>query len=1117
MPRPKSQFRERSKATSTCSACGADVMALQNFCGRCGTPLRGTRDEVPEYLQEHVRSAQPALQAEHKFVTILFADIVGSTKLISDLEPEEASAILDPVLQEMVRAVHKRGGVIAQFQGDAIMALFGAPLAQEDHAINACRAALDIRMLATDPRVQTRIGLNSGEIALRVIRNAGFVEYDAVGVSVHIAARMEQAAQPKSITITDTTKRLLGAKFALRSLGSLPVKGAPDGNLPAFEVIGEVSDRRRGSANTGYDRGPFINRTAEMATLREAAAAAAGRGQVVAISGHAGLGKSRLVHELAASLEEAGWLTLETSVAGEEKGPSYGPFVRVLCDCLGTELDGQHTPVAQQLETSLAKARPQFVELLAPLLALLGAEIEEPSWNVLSPAVRRRRILEAFATVVRHTAARQKLLLVAENVHWLDRESESLLEYLIKELSNQSVLVVATYRPGYKERWKRSTSYRGIKVKPLSQTDCSRLLDAKLGVDPSLSEVKAQLVARTQGVPLFVEEMVKSLSETAVLHGESGNFRTGAEVIKLKIPDGVRPVLAARIDRLPAEPKEILQVAAAIGSEFRLPLLAAARSCSVAQLVPHLEVLEAGDFIVARKGKVGDRFAFRHVLVQEVTYRSLLSTKRQRIHAAIAVAIEKLYPQRLKEESEVLARHCLEGQLWDRAVTHLRVAARKAIDHAAHPEAIRSVEQALDVLNKIPERGRQNIESEIELRLLLRESLGALGRYDQWLANMDVAERLATELGDDVRILAIRVARLHLHNVRTDIRRAIIVCQDAQDMARAQGDSQRIVAAAYFQSQAQNWHGEFRAAIACLQNLQPILDSLPPDARCGMTGTATVMCHAQLAPSHAWLGEFSKALVHARTAWRLADQTKREFDRAVACFGYGTTLVLQGAFDRAAEILERGLAATERAEIPLLFEALAGPLSYAHLNNGNTGSALLLSEQLLARPEVSFYSRSWALFYRAYSCMATGQTDVAASFMHEARLRAHKNGYQGLEAAAHLALCRFWRMDDEPLAKQHLATASAMAARLHLAPLEAHCFAETARFIATERPGNADAAALAANRRYRKLGMRFELTPKFSGGAVAHAPGRNQAVGIKLRRQISKGEHRVDGSGTCQP
>jgi hypothetical protein len=206
----------------------------------------------------------------------------------------------------------------------------------------------------------------------------------------------------------------------------------------------------------------------------------------------------------------------------------------------------------------------------------------------------------------------------------------------------------------------------------------------------------------------------------------------------------------------------------------------------------------------------------------------------------------------------------------------------------------------------------------------------------------------------------------------------------------------------------------------------------------------------------------------------------REFDRAVACFGCGTTQLLQGTFDRAAEILERGLAATERAEIPLLFEALAGPLSYAHLKNGNTERADLLSEQLLARPDVSFYSRSWALFYRAYVCKETGQAEAAASFMHKALLRTCEKGYQALEAESHLALCRFWRNDDAPLARQHLASASAIATRLHLAPLEAHCFAETIHFIVIEQPGDADAAALAANRRYRKLGMRFQLTPRFN-------------------------------------
>lgn len=1061
-------------------ACGTAVAAAQNFCGRCGSPLRTLDDVVPDYLQERVRNARAALEAEHKFVTILFADIVGSTALIRDLDPEQAGAILEPVLQSMVGAIRKHGGAVTRIQGDGIMALFGAPLAQEEHAASACRAAFDIRMLATDPRVQTRVGINSGEVALRVIRNAGLVEYDAVGVSVHVAARMEQTARPGTIRVTAATRRLLQAQFTVRSLGSVSIKGASDDGVEAFEVIGEAGSRRRGLTSRIHDRGPFINRFAEFASMK-AAATDIERCRVVAISGHAGIGKSRLVHEFTTCLEAAGWLILAASPAGEERGASYAPFVQVLCDCLGTDLDDPTEPVAQQLARALAAAQPQFATLLAPLLALLGANIEDAAWGILTSGARRRRIVEAVTAIVRHVAAERKLLLVVENLHWLDRESEVLLDHLIKELSGQMAVVVVTYRPGYQERWRRLAGYQRHDIEPFSETDCRLLVDAKLGTHPSLSAVKSQLVARTQGVPLFVEEMVKTLSETAVVDGEAGNFRAGKAAIQLKIPDSVRPVLAARIDRLPSVAKEILQVAAAIGGEFDVSLLAGAHGCSVAELAPQLDVLETGDFIVGQKGKPADRFAFRHVLIQEATYRSMLSGKRQRIHGAIADALARLYPQRLTQEAEALARHCLEGQLWDRAVTHLTEAARKAIDHAAHPRSIDFIERALDALRNFPDRGRQTIEKEIELRLLLRESLGSLGQYDQWFAHMDAAERLAVELDDRARILAIRIARLHLHNVRADIRRAITVCQEAEDMARIQGDAEPLVAAAYFHSQARSWRGEFKAAIACLHDAQPALRGLPRAARCGMTGTASVMYHAQLAPSHALLGEFPKALEHGRTAMRLADETGRAFDRAVASFGYGTALTSKGSFNRAAEVLEKGLAATERAEIPLLFEAVAGPLGLALLRKGDMARALLLTDQLLARPEVSAYSRSWTLLYRALVCMEAGQSDATTSAAHEALHRARENGYQVVEAMTHLLLCRFWRAADPPLAGQHLASASAMAAELHLAPLEAHCLAETAQMAARVRPGEAAAAALVANRRYRRLGMRFQLAVDTSG------------------------------------
>jgi class 3 adenylate cyclase/tetratricopeptide (TPR) repeat protein len=1042
---------------------------------------------VPEHLQARSHNARATLEAENKLVTILFADVVGSTTLIRDVDPEQAGAILDPALQGMVRAVHKHGGVVNRIQGDGIMALFGAPLAQEEHATSACRAALEIRDLETDSRLTTRVGLHSGEVALRVIRNAGFVEYDAIGVHVHIAARMEQTAASRTIQISQATSRFLRDQFSLRPLGPLQIKGGPADGIVAFELIGAADERARRSMSTGHDRSPFVNRTAEMASLK---AAAAGGGQIVAIAGHAGTGKSRLVREFAAGLEAEGWHLLEASATGEEHGASYRPFVRLIADCLDTDLYGPQEPIARQIERALSAAGPKLKGLLAPLLALIGAPVDDPNWTALAPTIRQRRIVEAVETLIDHAAARRRLLLLVEDAHWFDRQSEALLDHLVAGLSRRNAMVVATFRPTYRDHWKRFDGYRRIKVEPLTEPDCRRLLDEKLGRDPSLSAIKTQLIARTQGVPLFVEEMVKALSETAVFDGDSGNYRATSANVEINIPDSVRPVLAARIDRLPAVPKDILQIAASIGVEFDLTVLAGARGGTEAELGPHLDVLESGDFIIARRGKPAGHFAFRHVLIQEVAYRSLLSARRQQIHAAIVAAIERAYPQRLKEEAEALARHCLEGRLWERAVVHLKVATIKAIEHAAHPQAIRWVDLALDALHHVPDRSRALIESEIELRLLLRESLGALGQYDRWLTNLDAAERLATELGDQARILAIRVARLHLHNVHADIRGAIVACRETREMAAAQGNAQHVVAAAYFQSQAHNWHGEYRAAIDVLHDAQPTLDSLPQDARCGMTGTARGMVHAQLAGSHAWLGQFPAALEHGRAAWRLADVTKRDFDRAVASFGYGTTLLLKGVFDRAVAILEKGLAATERAEIPLLYASLAGPLSYALLKEGDTGRALLLTEQLLARPEVSAYSRAWALFYRAYVCMETGRADAAA-LANEALARAQAGGYQAMEGTCHLILSRCLHGDDASLAKHHLAAASAIAARLHLAPLQAHCMAESAR---SGGPRRAREAALAAERLYRRLGMRFEAAAAPAGRANPPRP-RNRRNG----------------------
>jgi class 3 adenylate cyclase/type II secretory pathway predicted ATPase ExeA len=1052
-------------------------MARQNFCGACGTFVRPREAVVPAHLQQRIRNARVALEAERKYVTIVFADVVGSTALIDDLDPEQAAALLDPALQAMVAAVHRHGGIITRIQGDGIMALFGAPLAQEDHAARACRAALEIRALHVEPNVPVRVGLHSGEVALRIVRHTEFIEYDAMGVNVHLAARMEQTAQPGTIRVTAATHRLVAGQFATLPLGHVAVRRATGRDVEAFELRGTLDWRGSWRARASQALGAFVDRATEFASLEEAARRVlAGHGQVAAIAGQAGTGKSRLVHEFASRMAQDGWQVLEAPAGDEERNASYLPFARLLRDWCGAEPDDPHDDVLQRIRDRLAALRLDGDALVAPFAALLDIPAPDEDWPGLPPSMRRRRCAEAIVRLLRHLAQQRKLLLLIEDAHALDTESEVLLDSVVDQVADMAILLIATYRPEYRERWQRVGEYSKIELLPLDEANCRLLLDARLGPDPGLAPVKAQLIARTQGIPLFVEEMIRTLSETEVLAGEPGHYSVAGATEYLQVPDTVQSVLAARIDRLPARRKRILQVAAAVGGEFSLPLLAHILRHPPAQLAADLAALKAGEFIVARDGTTVPRFAFRHIMMEEVTYRSLLSPRRRDIHRAIVQAMEHLYASRIEQYAEPIAWHAAKGELWDRAIVHNRRAALKAIDRAAHPAAIRSIEQALEAVGRLPERTSETIEQEVELRLLLRISLGALGRYDWWAVNLDAAEKLAQELGDGRRLLAIRVARLHVLNTHDRMANAIAACRQAEQMARAQGDSHQIVAATYFLGQAHNWHGTFADGIAVLDGMQPILEALPPDSHCGMTGTARLMCDSQRAACHAALGNFQTGLAYGRAAWRGASTTKHDFDRAVASFGYGMALLLNGTITRAIRVFEVGLAATEASDIPLLFASIAGPLGHAYLLNGDPAGALTLTERLLGRTEVSSYSRSWSLLYRALVCFGAGLHDEAPGLVNEALSRARENGYQAVEATANSVLGRIARTADPALAKHCLDAAAAQADRLGCRPLAAHCLAEQA--WAAAAAGRAeDAARLRqeAGRYYRALGMRFWL------------------------------------------
>ena len=493
---------------------------------------------TPKHLAEKILTSKAALEGERKQVTVLFADLKGSMELLADRDPEEARKLLDPVLERMMEAVHRYEGTVNQVMGDGIMALFGAPLAHEDHAVRACYAALDMqaamRRYAEEVRrahgvsLEIRVGLNSGEVVVRAIGSDLRMDYTAVGQTTHLAARMEQLATGGRSLLTADTLRLAEGYVEVTPLGPVPVKGL-DAPVEVYELVGTGARRSRlaAAATRGLTR--FVGRDAELEQLRQALGrAAAGHGQVVAIVGEPGVGKSRLVWEVTHSHRVHGWLVLQAGSVSYGKATSYLPVIDLLKGYFAIEdRDGPRAVREKMTGKLLTLDRAQEASLPA-LLALLDVPTGDPSWDGLDPRQRRQRTLHALKQLLIRESQVQPLLVVFEDLHWIDSETQALLDGLVESLPAARLLLLVNYRPEYQHPWGSRTYYTQLRLDPLPPETAEELLGALLGPDAGLEPLKRMLIARTEGNPLFLEESVRALVETGALVGRARGVPAGA-------------------------------------------------------------------------------------------------------------------------------------------------------------------------------------------------------------------------------------------------------------------------------------------------------------------------------------------------------------------------------------------------------------------------------------------------------------------------------------------------------------------------------------------------------------------------------------------------------------
>jgi class 3 adenylate cyclase/tetratricopeptide (TPR) repeat protein len=1062
-------------------------------------PERAPLSYTPNHLAEKILASKRALEGERKQVTVLFADLKSSLELLADRDPEEARQLLDPVLMLMMDTVHRYEGTVSQVMGDGIMALFGAPIAHEDHALRACYAALamqqSIHGYSGEVRrsygleVRIRVGLNSGEVVVRAIGNDLHTDYVAVGQTTYLAARMEQLALPGSIRLTAETLRLAEGFIQVSSLGPVPVKGLPE-PVEVFELVRATAARRRLQATAARGLTRFVGRQLEMEALGQALErAATGHGQMVAVVGDAGVGKSRVVYEALQSHPTRGWMVLESASVSYGKATPYFPVIELLQRYFGIKDQDDARAVRAKVTGQVLTLDEALQETIPALLSLLDALPEESPFRRLDPPQRRQRTLEALTRVLVRESQVQPVLLVFEDLHWIDIETQAFLDTLVDSLPTAQLLLLVNYRPEYQHSWGYKAYYTQLRLDPLPPASADELLRALLGDAPSLAPLTTLLIARTEGNPFFLEESVRTLVETGVLVGEHGHYRLAQALPTIEVPATVQAVLAARIDRLPPAEKRLLQTAAVIGHEIPFPLLHAMAELSEDALHRGLTHLQAAEFLYETRLFPDWVYTFKHALTHEVAAGSLLQERRRLLHARIVEALETLYPDRLADQVERLALHALRGEVWNKAVIYGQQAGVRAADCAAFRAAVTCFEQALEALGHLPDNPDTRGLA-IDLRLgLAGGALRPLGESGKSLALLREAEALARALDDRARLSRALSRLAVVLRIRADHAGAVAAGQQALAMATELGDLGVQVEALYRLAPAYYAIGDFkRAAELWRRTVETLEPSTVRTAR-----PYLIYARAWLALVLSALGQFAEGRRHGEEALHLALVESHGVAPIITHACLGLLYLEKGDLEAAIRVLDRGLTLCRATDNWDWGRRIAAGLGYASALAGQLAEGRALLDEALREGirTGAFYAHALYVARLSIVCRLAGRADEAWQHACQALDLARQHGERGNEAFALCQLGAVHAQADPPdvtRSEAHYGEALALAEELGMRPLLAHGHLGLGKlYVNIGRRDEARAELSTAVDLYRAMEMMFWLPQAEQALAAAEA------------------------------
>jgi class 3 adenylate cyclase/tetratricopeptide (TPR) repeat protein len=986
-----------ARLEAVCLACQAANPPANRFCHQCGAALGAAgapaveaapRAYTPPHLADKILASRAALEGERKQVTVLFVDVSGFTRLAARLDPEEVHGLMTRAFELMLGEVHRYEGTVNQFLGDGIMALFGAPIAHEDHSRRAVHAALAIQAVLDryraelererDIEFQVRQGLNTGLVVVGSIGSDLRMDYTAVGDTTNVAARLLQAAAPGQVVISEAVQRAAAGYFETEALGTLTLKGKAE---PVAAWLALTPRGARTRLDVGAESGltSFVGRDRELAALEDCfRRVEAGQGQVVLLVGEPGIGKSRLLHEFEQRLgPRAGWLRGHSLSFG--RSMAFHPLVDLLRRAFSIEETDSAPAIVSKIERGLA-ALGQDARATAPYLrALLSVDPGDDTVARMNPQQRRGETLDALRRMLARAAAIRPQVVVIEDLHWVDAATEQFLAALVDGVPGMRVLLVFTYRPGYGHPFGERSFVTRIAPASLSSEDSARMAEDILqasGLPPALI---ALIAAKAEGNPFFVEEVVRSLRETGAVRRADGRLVLTAPIDQIHVPGTVQDVIAARIDRLAEEPKRALQVASVIGREFTRRLLG---RLSEREAGPDAALRQLAAIELIREKALFPELAymFTHALTHDVAYETLLVQRRRELHRLIGLAIEELYAERIAEHYEVLAHHFRQAEDWARALAYLLRSGEKAAGAAGFREALALYEQALEAARHLGES--VPVETVKSIHRIRADLLHGIGEYGP--------------AADEARQLA--------------------------ELARGVGDVAGEAGALAQQAWAEMWREDFPAALALAARVVEVGEPAGEDALggalfvrgyvhsvTGRSGEGDRELHRSLALFRSardftrqsmvlhmmgialnWRGAYGDGLGAAAEGIRISREHHLAVPLSRGLWTQGVLLVGRGEYHAALDALTGGLAIVEKIGDPHYISRFLNTLGWLRIECGDLAAGLAVSARALtlargSRHATGFERVAFTRINEADAHIAGGDVRAAADALGEAR------------------------------------------------------------------------------------------------------------------------------------